>query len=171
MRPAGAKACVNHLGNTAFAPAGRIHRRCIYSGRCPELRACCPFRPFPLFNRLKKLHRLFIPLTRSGSSPTLGEQPHPACPNAENQRNNTHRTGLATNRPSSEKPSGRGCPPKVGGRAKRRGYEQTRNLSKKIKHPFDPPQNGVCRRSRTASALPQSPTDGTNRQSRHHRPH
>ena len=31
--------------------------------------------------------------------------------------------------PPSEKPSGRGCPPKVGGRAKRRGYEKMRKAS------------------------------------------
>ena len=48
--PCKGKSLLNHLGNTAFAPAGRILRRYTYSGRCPELRACRPFRPFTNFN-------------------------------------------------------------------------------------------------------------------------
>ena len=67
---------------------------------------------------------LLIPLTRTGSSPTLGEQCHAECPNTGKPLLSAMRNARTlkimhfdclTDR--------RDCPPKVGGRAKRRGYE------------------------------------------------
>ena len=46
-------------------------------GALPRAESLLPFQGVSSFNLLKELRRLFIPLTRAGSSPTLGEQPHP----------------------------------------------------------------------------------------------
>ena len=67
---------------------------------------------------------LLIPLTRTGSSPTLGEQRHAECPNTGKPLLSTMRVvGTLKIMHFACLTDRRGCPPKVGGRAKRRGYE------------------------------------------------
>ena len=76
----------------------------------------------PERQRGMKQATLLIPLTRTGSSPTLGEQRHAECPNTGKPLLSAMRVvGTLKIMHFACLTDRRGCPPKVGGRAKRRG--------------------------------------------------